>query len=229
MSEIKLSEIDKYETIKRYTERYLEFGYSPKSLGWNKGKQDIRFDVLTSQYDCRGKTILDIGCGFGDLNNSLRTRFQDDYSYIGIDLVPDLIKEAQSRYIDHRIKFIEGNFLEVELDEIPDFAIASGIFNHKLKDGNNYEVIEATMRKAFSLSRDGFAFDFLTDRVDFTLSHTFHSDPGKILSLALQLSRNVVLRNDYMPFEFSIFVFKDDAFLKEDTVFNRYKSIQLHG
>ena len=41
------SEDDKKKVISRYTERYNKFGYDPKSLGWDKGKQDIRFDVLT--------------------------------------------------------------------------------------------------------------------------------------------------------------------------------------
>jgi hypothetical protein len=32
-----------------------------------------------------------------------------------------------------------------------------------------------------------------------------------------------MLRNDYMPFEFALFMFKDDTFSSEDTLFHRYK------
>lgn len=225
MQQIRLPDKDRAETIKRYSERYREFGYSPKSLGWNKGKQDIRFEILTSLYNCKGKTILDIGCGFGDLNKTLAAHCADQYRYIGIDLVPDLLQEAGSRYGSDTVHFVEGDFLEAKFDESPDFAIASGIFNHKLQDAENYALIEATMIKAFDLCNDGFAFDFLSDKVDYTLEHTFHSSPEKILSIAYRLSKNVVLRNDYMPFEFSIFLFKDFSFSIEDTVFNRYKSL----
>jgi 2-polyprenyl-3-methyl-5-hydroxy-6-metoxy-1,4-benzoquinol methylase len=65
--------------VQRYSRRFAEHGYSPKTLGWDKGKQDIRFAVLTSQYDFAGKRVLDIGCGFGDLNRTLRARYGANY------------------------------------------------------------------------------------------------------------------------------------------------------
>ena len=223
---IRLSDLDKADTVDRYSKRYREFGYSPKALGWDKGKQDIRFDVLTSLYNCKDKTILDIGCGFGDMNKTLMARCPDQYRYIGIDLVPELIHEARQRYANDSVRFIEGDFMAVDIDEAPNFAIASGTFNHKLKNTDNYALIEAAMSRAFTLCSDGFAFDFLSDKVDYPLTHTFHAAPERILSLAYQFSRNVVLRNDYMPFEFSMFVFKDASFLAEDTVFNRHKELR---
>lgn len=219
-----LPDADRQDTIERYSSRYQKFGYSPKSLGWDKGKQDVRFNVLTSQYDFTGKTVLDIGCGFGDLNKSLYEKYADNYSYLGIDLVPDLINEARGHYTRGDIDFKTGDFLAVELKANFDFVVASGIFNHCLSEANNYELIEATMAKALSVARDGLAFDFLSDKVDYQLEHTFHSSPERILAMAYKYSRNVILRNDYMPFEFAVFIFKDDSFSSEDTLFNRYKA-----
>lgn len=218
-----LPDEDRRATIERYTSRYREHGYSPKSLGWDKGKQDVRFSVLTSQYDFAGKSVLDVGCGFGDLNRILRKKCLDDYAYVGIDVVPDLIAEARSRYVGKEINFIVGDFLEVDLADKFDYVVASGIFNHRLRHADPYDLIEAAIAKALSVSRDGLAFDFLSDKVDYRLEHTFHSSPEKVLSIAYKFSRNIVLRNDYMPFEFSLFIFKDDSFAREDTLFSRYK------
>jgi ubiquinone/menaquinone biosynthesis C-methylase UbiE len=67
-----------------------------KSLGWNKGKQDVRFEILTSQYDFAGKSILDIGCGFGDINLMLNAHYGTNYTYHGIDLVEDLVTEGRN-------------------------------------------------------------------------------------------------------------------------------------
>lgn len=53
-----LNEEDKKWHIDHYSEMYDDFGYGPKALGWTKGKQDIRFDVLTSQIDLTDKRIL---------------------------------------------------------------------------------------------------------------------------------------------------------------------------
>lgn len=122
-----------------------------------------------------------------------------------------------------RIDFRTGDFLDISFENTFDFVIASGIFNHRLNNVNNYELIEAAIIKALSLSNDGLAFDFLSDKVDYQLEHTFHSSPEKILSIAYKYSRNIVIRNDYMPFEFALFIFKDDSFSTEDTLFNRFK------
>ena len=79
------------------------------------------------------------------------------------------------------------------------------------------------MNKALSLCRDGLAFDFLSDKVDWRQANNFYCSPEQILRMAYKCSRNVVLRNDYMPFEFAVFINKDSSFLKDDTIFNRYK------
>ncbi len=213
----------KNRIVNDYRSRYQKYGYSPKTLRWDKGKQDLRFSVLTSQYNVQGKKILDIGCGFGDLNAYLGAKGYD-YIYCGIDMVEDLLNEGKKIYPGR--KFLLGDFLEYEFQETFDYAIASGIFNMKFTDEDklgNYEFIEKSIAKALSLVKDGIAFDFLSDKVDYQYEHTFHSSPVKILDFAYQHSRNVMLRNDYMPFEFSLFVFKDDSFDKNDTIFRKYK------
>jgi len=221
-----LAHEDRERTVARYAGRYRESGYSPETLGWIKGKQDIRFEVLTAPFDCRGKTVLDIGCGFGDLNHLLRERCGEDYRYIGNDLVPDLLAEARERYGGPNVTFVEGDFLSTPFDCDVDIAVSSGIFNHRLEHTDSYSYIEAVLAKAFAMCREGLAFDFLSDKVDFRHEHTFHSSPERILGMAYALSRNVLLRNDYMPFEFSLFVFKDGSFSKVDTLFERFKRLR---
>jgi 2-polyprenyl-3-methyl-5-hydroxy-6-metoxy-1,4-benzoquinol methylase len=220
-----LTRQDINNVIDRYTKRYNEYGYSAKSLGWDKGKQEIRFDILTSQYNFNEKHVLDIGCGFGDLNKTL-IRKATNYRYSGIDLVEALLNEAKKHYQGENITFEKANVLDFNSDIIYDYAISSGVFNHKLVCSNNYEFIEAVIEKALNLTKDGLAFDFLSDKVDYPLEYTFHSSPEKILSIAYKFSKNVILRNDYMPFEFSVFIFKDQSFNKEDTVFKRYFTLR---
>jgi len=217
------SKRDELETQLRYSKRFQQYGYSPKSLGWNKGKQDVRFAVLTSQYDFAGKSILDIGCGFGDVNLMLDAHYGTNYTYHGIDLVEDLVTEGRKRFTAPHITFEVGNFLSQSYTTTYDYIIASGIFNHVLHDLNGYEFISMCMNKAFGMANDGVAFDFLSDKVDYVLPHTFHCAPENVLAMAYKHTRNVVLRNDYMPFEFAMFLFKDDMFSNEDTLFHRYK------
>ena len=46
--------------VEVYQKQYEEYGYSPKSLGWIKGKQDIRFQALSTYVNSKTK-LLDFG------------------------------------------------------------------------------------------------------------------------------------------------------------------------
>ncbi len=205
-----------------YSERYRLFGYSPKSLGWDKGKQDVRFEVLTSNYDFSGKRVLDIGCGFGDLATFLGKKYSD-FTYHGIDLSSDFIEKARELHCQAGRNFEVKDILELPDEPKYDYAIASGTFNLALQGVDNYAFLEQVIEQTLAVCRDGFAFDFLSDKVDYQLKDTFHYAPKKVLSIAYKYSRNVVLRNDYMPFEFALFLSKNDKFSVEDTLFCKYK------
>lgn len=213
---------DLNNVVLRYNERLNKYGYSPQSLGWTKGKQEIRFDILTSSYDFENKNILDIGCGFGDLNKTLSLKTKE-YSYCGIDILEEFLEIGKKIHMGENIAFLQGEFLNMKFDQKFDFAIASGVFNHKLINGDNYDFIKNSIEKALSVVKDGIAFDFLSDKVNYKNDENFYSSPEIILNLAYNYSRNIVIRNDYMPFEFSIFIFKDDSYDNSDTVFRRYR------
>ena len=219
----KMDSRDRAATVQKYRMGYLEHGYSPKTLGWDKGRQDIRFEVLLSFFEVRGKSILDIGCGFGDLNRVLARGNGDSYQYLGIDLVRELIEEGRRRYAGGNITYLNADFLEYQFCESFDIVVASGIFNHKFDSGGNDLFVERVLKKAWTLCTEGIAFDFLSDKVDYRYDHTYHNNPERILGLAYGLSRNVCVRNDYMPFEFCLYVGKDDTFDRTDAVFNIHK------
>lgn len=218
----KMNEDDVAGTVEKYRKGYKEHGYSPKTLGWDKGRQEIRFEELLSFFDCEGKSILDIGCGFGDLNRIL-SHHANVYSYTGIDLVSDLIIEGQNRYPQKNIKFLNADFLGYQFTEQFDIVVASGIFNHKFQSGENDIFVERVIQKAWTLCTNGIALDFLSDKVEYGYDHTYHNNPERILRLAYNFSRNVALRNNYMPFEFCVFIGKDQGFDKSDAIFNSYK------
>jgi SAM-dependent methyltransferase len=206
-----LTEQERTDTIERYAARYRQFGVSEQTLGWTHNRQMLRFSALTSLFDLRGLHVLDVGCGFGDLNRLLTERCGDDYEYTGIDLVPELISEARLLWPRSGIRFFSGDFSQLSREFSADIAVASGILNHRLTESDNYTVAESVIRDALKCCRTAVAMDFLSDRVDYQLPHTFHFDPCRILEIAYRFSRRVVLRNDYLPFEFAVVIFRDDA------------------
>ena len=92
-----LPEEDVELTRQRYRQRYEDHGYSPRTLGWNKDRQAIRFQSLSSLFDLKDASVLDIGCGFADLYTFLKDNDQAPADYLGIDLVPELTEEAIRR------------------------------------------------------------------------------------------------------------------------------------
>lgn len=217
-----MEEEDKIQTLKRYNDRLEKFGYSEEALGWSRNKNDIRFEALIKEWvqELENSSIADFGCGFGDLFYYLSNiKKIKNFSYMGIDINENLIKTGKIHF--PKADFWVGDIVKDDFNQKFDFIFSSGVFNHKLIKNNEYEFIEETLTKINELSTKGFAINFLSDKVDFELEHTFHSNPGKILEMAFKYSNNVVLRNDYMPYEFTIYVRKDIAIDDVKIIFNK--------
>lgn len=224
------SKNDKLSVISRYTDRYKKFGYSQKSLGWDKGKQDIRFDILTSEWDFKDAAVLDIGCGFGDFYRFANNKFGSIRRYTGLEIVPSLVKKGRELYGgDPKFEIIPTSITEWEPRAEYDYAVISGLFNFKLEGGkeDNYEFVNYVLKQSMSVVSKGIAANFLSDKVDYEYENTFHSNPGKILEISYGLTRNLILKNDYFPFEFTVLLKKNDDFNPEDTIFNEYSKVSV--
>lgn len=213
-----------------YQKRFEEYGHHEASLGWTKGKQFIRFYALTKNFDLNEKSILDIGCGFGDFV-TFASQNKIEYSkYMGIDLVQEFVSIAHKMHgSDAKNSFAVKNFLDQEGNF--DFVIASGVFGQRVEasEDENYIFIEKIISKAFNDSNEGVSFDFISDKVDYRTSvDDFHASPSRILDIAYKFSKNVTLDNSVMPFEFTLTIKKDQSFSKDKTVFNSFLNSNIN-
>src|SRR6266852_4498513 len=57
------------EKIKEeYQKKFNKYGIDPKSLFWaSKGAAHQRFRQMWAEIDFNGKSVLDVGCGFGEM------------------------------------------------------------------------------------------------------------------------------------------------------------------
>lgn len=214
---------DRLDYVQRYEKRLREFGYSPATLGWGiHGRQEVRFSVLAEPaLRMPESSVLDVGCGFCDLYDFLAKRGWRG-GYTGADIVPGLLDVAAQRHPDLDIREFDITDESAPLDEY-DFVISSGALNATLPSGNNETHVEVALRSMYQRSRVATCTDFLSTYVDFQKPGAFHTDPGWALSAAKKLSRRVLLRHDYMPYEFSLFLFRDDA-ISEHNVFRAFKN-----
>ena len=192
-----------------YNKRFDKVGANIESVGWkNHEEQSLRFDILFRGIELNNKTILDVGCGLGDLVPYLKNRLNNNFNYIGIDISKNLIMHAKEKYNYSNVEFIHGDINSVNFSKLPsiDVSIASGAFSFKTKGLEEYT--SNALNKMFKISKFCCSSNFLTKNVDFELSKNQHYFPDKTLLKAYQISNKVNLINDYPLYEFTIQIFK---------------------
>lgn len=172
---------------------------SAKSLGERKESRDWRFfeclfeQILLSSKD----SILDVGCGKGELIDYFSLRFPDcrDRNYLGIDVVPEFVKLAKQNFAARKFeerKFEERKFDEIKFDEIKfeivnfinpsffpeeqfDIVVALGVLVTKVR---HYEIfVEYFVKKMVQLAKKYVLFNIISD-ID--LSSGNYSDPNAV-------------------------------------------------
>jgi SAM-dependent methyltransferase len=206
-----LKEADRRDYIERYEARLRRFGYSLETLGWGKqGRQDIRFGVLSQPIlESLNSSVLDVGCGFADFYDYLVDRGWKGY-YCGFDLVPGLLQVAKKRHPEIDLRELDITAPGLSLGPY-DFVVGTGMFNARLKFGNNLEHIECALRNMRRVANVAICVDFMSTYVDYQHPEGWHTDPAWALALGKKLSRRVLLRHDYMPFEFALIIYCEDA------------------
>ena len=202
-----MNELDKRLYISRYDAWLSTHGDNPKSLGWSGGieKQYIRFKAHSELPIKKEDSVLDIGCGFGDLYGFLRKKNHKG-DYLGLDINPNLLAVAKSKHKNISIRKLD--ILEDKIDDTYDWVIASGIFNVRLKNEDNIEYITGMLEKMYSLCRKGISCDFMSSYVDFEHPNAFHLAPAIAIDIAKSITEAIVLKMDYLKYEYCMHMYR---------------------
>lgn len=215
-----MKDADKKSTIERYNKRIQESGFTDAALGWTRDNNITRFRVIADEWreELDNSSVFDFGCGYGEFYNYLKGSGVKDIKYTGLDINDTLIEEAQNRYPE--ASFLSGDLFEMSFPQNYDFIFSSGVYNHKLSETDEYDFIFKSIEKLFSICNKGIAVNFLSDKVEYFTEHNFNANPGKIIEFFYSMSNNIVLRNNYMPFEFTVFLRKDKTIDKDRLVYS---------
>ena len=199
---------------KHYQTLLNQHGVSPKSVQHiDQHSQFKRFEVLFG-IDNNPKSVIDIGCGLGDMYQYL---LNNNYKgeYLGLDFLPDFIELASKSF--KKSPKASFKLSDITIDDIPlgyDYILLSGVFNNKLPD--NKQFLLNMLKKMFDSCNKGVAFNAMSTYVDYQDDNLYYSNPLEVFDFCKQhLTKNVILRHDYVvkensiPFEYTIYLYKE--------------------
>lgn len=202
-------EKEKKIIIDHFKQALKKYKRGPMAISWGSRKsQIVRFEALYKIGDLNGKTVLDLGCGFGDFYEFLTKKKKVKLKkYLGIDMNPLIISEAKKKY--PKEEFITGNLLENPPKESFDYVFESGIFNIKVPNLEN--LIKKTLVQMYGICKLGVGVNFLSSFTPFKKDKkSYYVNPFKMSDfIQKNLSSKFVLKHDYKPNDFTVFFYKD--------------------
>jgi len=207
-----LSEEEKASVVARYLERYAKHGIHVDALkSGGAAKQHIRHIVHASMFDLKNKHVLDVGCGIGMFYEYLKSLPNQIASYTGLDIVEPFLEYDRAQFPEARFDNVDI-FLDPLDAYTPDIVFMSQVFNNKYENTDNEEIAKEAMRRFFGIAKVGIAIDFMTSYVDYNEEGLHYFSPEMMFTFAKSLTRTVALRHDYVPFEFTLFLYKQPTF-----------------
>lgn len=207
--------------IRTYQEAFEQFGDSPKAVLWPKGRQDVRFKALTKYiHKTTPFSILDFGCGLGHLCDFLQEASYNQFSYTGVDLVPAFIEHNQQKFSTHKFQCIK------QVSDIKgqyDYIVSSGAFNilYCADMAQHQEMVFDALEHLFQCANVALSVNFMRDEVDYMQESAFHQNINLLYTfVSTSLSKRIDIDTTYMPFEYTITVFKQQEFTKPDLLYS---------
>jgi SAM-dependent methyltransferase len=208
-----------YKIVSMYQENFRKHGDSPSALMTPKGRSDLRFRALDPFVQRPHVKVLDYGCGLG----YLRDYFQKKavlVNYTGLDMLPEFIETCRKK---------PGGQASFELlgahDPIPgnyDVVFASGVFNLRSDTDKkrSREYVFRRLQELFSACSEVLVCDFLSSYVDFTQPDGQHFSPAEIIDFCVNnLSRRFIIRQDLLPYEFTLIAWAESSIRRPDNIY----------
>ncbi|MBU0975733.1 MAG: class I SAM-dependent methyltransferase [Patescibacteria group bacterium] len=193
---------DKNKIRGTYKKKIDEYGiYKAQAVFWkDEISQYARYKVLADIGDLDNCSVLDVGCGLGDLSFYLRNRFKN-IKYEGFDIVPEMVENAKKKYPDEKFNlsdiddYRKGSF---------DYVFAAGVFTHKIEDFKKKYL--HVIRKMYEVSKKGSAFNMLRSggHIDNELYIVYN--PYEIETMCKEFCSKVELMLDYLPQDFTVYL-----------------------
>ena len=204
--------ITEKEIVKFFHRKRIEtsgFG-SVECLGYmDKDSQLLRFKPIIDSIDPSIQSVLDVGCGYGDIVPLLLDE-NAHIKYLGVDNMPAFIERAmEENAVSNNVYFSLGDFSKTSFPQF-DLVVACGVFNYKTEDSG---YLEMTIRRLYNTADKCFVFNML-DEDKFESENPYltgHNKKG-VLRFCRMICPQVELVEGYLEGDFTIRMKKAKAF-----------------
>jgi hypothetical protein len=200
-----------------YRTLFVQYGRREEALCCSKQKQHERYASLIRHFPACDLQLLDYGCGLGDMKPWLALE-RPNWRYFGVDILKDFIESNREFHGSDDFDVVNG-----PQDIARDFDVCSlsGVFNiRSLSEAEHWTIIRESLTQLFDRVKVGLSVDFLASDVDFKQESAHHQDPAQLVDfVSRNLSRRWVLDKSYLPYEFSITIFKGVAISRPRNVY----------
>ncbi|MEO7910218.1 MAG: class I SAM-dependent methyltransferase [Roseiflexaceae bacterium] len=208
--------------VTRYYERLLrQHGNTPQALAERADDKDLEFyQHLFHGIELPEQlSVLDIGCGMGDLIDFLQIRQAPIASYLGIDLVGPFIEQCRQEYLPpcefRKANFISRSFAPAERFNL---VVNMGVLVSRVISYEAY--VEYCIKKMIALSSKYVLFNVITN-ADTSLGNYQNAHRlGQITYLPKQRLSEILTRvtsrarADFVIHELQIYPDATDAFVQ---------------
>ena len=186
---------------KFYTSAIELYGTTAKGVNWHsKRTQEIRFDIILELLpkNIKDFSIVDAGCGFGDLYLYMLKKKKEPKEYIGIDTVVDMYSIASEQTGKEII------IADITKDSLPraDYYVCSGAMNVL----NEFET-HLFIQNCFSTCREGFIFNILYGEKDSETYNYLSKDDINNIAKSLHVE-HIEFHEDYLSNDITVGFFK---------------------
>lgn len=192
---------------RHYEPRLARHGRGHMVCDWAcADSQHARFRVLLDNVDLRGKSLLDVGCGLGDLVPVLEASGVK-VDYTGVDILEKMVQAARQHHPGARFLCADLFHDEVFPPESFDVVFCSGAFNLNL--GNNAEFRRQALPRLLRLARQALVFNLLHERSPYRDDDYAYSNPEEVRLILEPLGCRVQILDDYLPNDFTVICRKE--------------------